>query len=223
VGSSDSEKAAEVVPTTTPSKKLEENKTVEYAISDNGGRMQRKNVAQLGSALAACIGANSADRAFLTISVDMLLLKSGEVAEPTKEAANLAIGRLRFLSPDKYTSLVGKNILEVESAFLEGSASRSGVAADNIEDQNYLQALGNVAEIVAWQCDLNSEACKCGTVNEAMTMFSRCLPHLEVNTALQKMASDMSDAEHCGSTNPQLKRTAIASLLRSYAFAVSKK
>lgn len=222
-------------PTTADDNTVPGESLNEYRINDNTGRgLQRKNLRQLVTSLSACVGSSSVDESFLVIKQEMVLagavtaaaIAAGTPAStaPAAMGAANAEGRLAFLGAERYGSKVGTSILTSEKDSLDSGAGRTGVAADTVEDDNFLSALGTVADVVAWNCDVNAGgACYCSTQAAAEALISRCMPLLSGARAdVKAVAAKMSDASHCGSTDKYKRRQAVASLISSYAFATSK-
>ena len=195
-----------------------------YRIRDNASDgLQRKTPEQLVSSIAACVGASPTDVEILKVQVDMLTPKTTDVVPPAKVTELSALGRKMFLGKERYEAMVGQTIIDVEKEFLDSFAGRTSVKSDSVEDENYLKSLGNVADVVAWNCNLDATQCDCSTPAKAKAMLDRCLPIIssarpDINAAAQVM----SDGGHCGSGDKDLRRRAIASLISSYAFAAAK-
>ena len=193
-----------------------------YLSSNSSDGRQRKNLSQLNDAFTNCVGADQ-----LKITQEMLMVDINATNQSLSE------GRVRFLLPSIYTAHVGKNILDVEKEFLDIEANRTGVAPDTLEDELYLKALINAANVAAFNCDVKSPSSKCycsGKV-EAEQMLKRCLPLFAPNTQqYQDALNAFSAAENCGAQPAnasdvaylEKRRIAIASLLSSYAFATAK-
>jgi len=172
-----------------------------------GTRHQAKNLSQLRSSVDACFGPG-----MTTIKASMLLATNG--APPAAGTD----GRAPFLA--RATHPEGSDVLSVESAFLLDPArsDRFGVDADAIAAP-YLRALETVANVVAHNCEPTSASCDCGSVAKAKDLMARCLPGFDPASAAFTHAARVLAAQ-CAA-GPAGFREAIASLVASYAFAVS--
>jgi hypothetical protein len=189
---------------------------------------QRKNVEQLKDAVLNCLGTEGSS-SILNVKKEMLAIDPA-LLEKNGELASHGEGRSRFLLPNIYGDYVDKSILSAEESYLQIAATRTGLTADDIEDEIYLKSLVLVANVAAYNCDVknvNSD-CYCATKASAERMVNRCLPQFSPNSDEYKVAVEQLYApENCGAelTSEEgfrKRRRAIAALLSSYAFATAK-
>lgn len=191
-----------------------------------GGR-QRKSSLQLQKSFVSCVGSQSeidagapdeANPSILQISSDMII---------SSDSTSKAKGRFGFLVVSKPEDVLGKSILELEKSFIDVEGTTSGVKASSLEDELYLNSLQNIASVIAFNCDVESESsqCFCSTREKAKAMVERCLTLFDSTSAEFTAAFD-GFAEACSADTSDdgllKRRKAIVSLLSSYAFATSK-
>ncbi|MFZ9519325.1 MAG: hypothetical protein ACO3A4_02505 [Silvanigrellaceae bacterium] len=190
---------------------------------------QRKNLDQLRDAILSCVGASSTDAEILKVTDDMIVYPNSTEFDSKKKFPD-GTGRERFLLPNVYVPVIGKEALEVEKDFLDVGATRTGLRADSIEDDIYLKSLVTVASVAAFNCNVTdpNSYCYCADKASAEKMVARCLPQFSpTSEAYQAAVQELYSASNCaapGNTDDGLKkrRRAIAALLSSYAFATSK-
>jgi hypothetical protein len=182
---------------------------VTKSIDNSGANFQAKDVALLKSSVESCMGAG-----MTTVQATMLLPDVNGGAAPAQTAD--AEGRLKFLLPKKYAA--GQDVIERETSNLVDTSggARTGIAADSLTD-TYLRALETIGNVVAHNCDAAKEQCRCATKDDAFALLKRCLPGLDPET-VEMDQSAQALAEVCAQ-GPGGMRTAIASLVASYAFA----
>lgn len=183
-------------------------KKYEKSIDNSGADFQVKDLALLRSSVESCMGSPD----MLTVNAEMIR---------TANAPELEDGKIRFLLPTQYTD--ADDVLEVEKDNMVDTASgvRAGIAADSLTD-TYLRALETVANVVAHNCSLDKEECKCQTKTLARDMLVRCLPGLDPETKEMDEAAEMLGLVCSEEEGVKGMRKAIASLLSSYAFASAR-
>lgn len=176
-------------------------------IDNSGADFQVKDVLLLRSSVESCMGKD-----MLKVSDEMLR---------TPNAADPSDGRVRFLLPTQYVA--GDDILEKERGNMVDTetGSRTGIAADALTD-TYLRSLETVANVVAHNCSLEKEECKCQTTDLARAMLTRCLPGLDPETKEMNEAAEMLGLVCAETEGAKGMRKAIASMLSSYAFASAR-
>jgi hypothetical protein len=123
--------------------------------------------------------------------------------------------------------VAGKSILELEKPFIDVAGSASGVKASTLEDELYLNSLQNIASVIAFNCNVESESsqCFCSTRQKAKEMVERCLTLFD-NSTSEFNAAFEGFAEACNTDTSDeglfQRRKAIVSLLSSYAFATAR-
>ncbi|NBW81004.1 hypothetical protein EBR21_04545, partial [bacterium] len=163
---------------------------------------QRKNLDQLRDAILNCVGASSTDSDILKLTDEMIIYSNSNEFADKKQFPD-GTGRERFLLTNVYGSSLGKEVLDVERDFLDVVATRSGLRADNIEDDIYLKSLVTVASVVAFNCkvdDQNSYSnCYCADKMSAEKMVARCLPQFApTSDAYQAAVQELSSVNNCG-------------------------
>lgn len=209
----------DVMPTTssaqvTESSSNDANISEQYNLSSSTATtLQRKSSEQLRSTIAQCVlgsGATETQRRELFLVKSEMFNSAGAPA--------LSEGRQRFIMPNESVTQ-GVDVIQNQLNYIDLSPGSTGVRGDVVDDQLFLNSLMFVADVVAFNCDLNAEFCDCSSFERAQSMLQRCLPAFDTAA----MASTMASAEHCGSSNLVQRRKAIASLISSYAFAAASK
>lgn len=191
---------------------LEQNDLASTALTT----IQRKSGIQLRMTIASCLLGDS------KASTANLLKVSENMFVDGSNAVDASTGRVKFLIGGSMS--VGTDILESQKLFIDSSGSGTGLKADSIEDEGYLNSLLTVASVAAFNCDLNSQYCKCSTETDATAMLERCLPLFDPTTAeFKNAAKTLASSENCGSSDLVQKRKAITSVISSYAFATMSK
>ncbi len=184
-----------------------DTKVYTKTIDNSGADFQVKDIILLRSSVDSCMGKD-----MLKISDEML--RTTGAADPTDS-------RVRFLLPTQYVA--GDDILEKERGNMVDTAtgSRAGIAADALTD-TYLRSLETVSNVIAHNCTLDKEECKCQTTDLARAMLTRCLPGLDPETKEMAEAAEMLGLVCAETEGAKGMRKAIASMLSSYAFASAR-
>lgn len=198
---------------------------------------QRKNYTQLEQSYAICLSnpdapSNSTGLSLLNLNPNMILNTVQNADQSVSTAPNAdqspRDGRIRFLDGtylNAANATTPTSILTLEREYLETSKSRTSTSSDTLEDEVYLNSLLTIANVAAFNCDVDNETspCYCSTTSAASKLLQRCLPLFSPDSEAFKAAlASMTSAENCGSREPINRRKAIASLLSSYAFATAK-
>jgi hypothetical protein len=175
-------------------------------ISDSGASFQVKSVQLLKSSLRACLGPGAT-----VVKPEMILSGAAFSVDTTTGLKPFLLG----------ASKVGQDIVDLEQVNLYDPEKvvRGTVGADALSDL-YLRSLGTIADVAAFNCDLNDPMCNCSTDALAKSFLERCLPAFKLDTAEGKTAFDAFSTACKG--NSESKRKAIASVIGSYAFASAR-
>lgn len=241
--------AVKSAPATTVEQKKDDDVKAEEPpqplnISSNGSEApQRKNFNQLVQSYSNCIGAATAtpaspDLQLLLLNQNMIVrtfedLPPGSIdpSRPPPQPSDIDQSvdggkKIRFLTKQYLQSASEtKSILELEREYLEVTTGRTSTYADTLEDEIYLKSLLTVANVAAFNCDVESpnSRCYCATRESASSLLKRCLPQFSPESeAFQNVLNEMVSKDNCGSEKAIDRRKAIASLLSSYAFAMAK-
>ncbi len=222
------------------------------SIDNSGANFQVKDVVLLRNSIEACMGKGmtliSADMLLqkqepaggTPPAAGLALLADGTFGEAEADARALAKDDLDPLGAfalaqeesDKFAFLLptpqveaaldaGTDIIEIERGNLVDlkNATRTTVAGDSVTD-TYLRSLETVANVVGHNCALDKKECDCSTKKKSRSILVRCLPALDPETKeFDFMAKRMST--FC-SKGPSGMRTAISSMIASYAFAAAR-
>lgn len=185
-----------------------EERIVQREINSSGAGFQVKDVLLLRSSVEACVGPD-----MLKISADMLM--PADLSSTPKGSD----GRIRFLLPIQYAA--NDDIIEKERGNLLDleSGSRTSVSADGLTD-TYLRSMETIGNVVAHNCDLSNPNCACAGKERALAMMTKCLPGINPNTV--EMAESAALLGAICAEGVDGMRTAVASLLSSYAFALAR-
>ena len=193
-----------------------EQGVINREIASNGANFQVKSADQIERTLSACLG-----EARTVILPEMVQGGAAPVpaavpgVPPVPAAASVG-----FLDP----SFLGKaDIIQAQLVVFNGdqSALRAGIRSDGATF-SYLTALVNVANSVAYNCELERRAgdksglCSCETPEKAGLLLQRCLPNVNNNTPEFK-SLELDFAQKCALD----RKAALASLIGSFAFAKS--
>ncbi len=192
----------------TPQGNTTEERIVQRDISSSGAGFQVKDVILLRSSVESCMGAD-----MLKVTADMLMPTDLKVTPKGSD------GRIKFLLPSQYApndDIIEKergNLLDLEAS------SRTSVSADGLTD-TYLRSLETIGNVVAHNCNPSNPNCACAGKEQALAMMTRCLP--AVNPKTVEMAESAALLGAICSDGVDGMRTAVASLLSSYAFALAR-
>ncbi len=177
----------------------DEDLEVDKELENAPGGFQVKSFEVLSSSIDSCMG----NPDYKLITADMSALSD----EPLPD------GGKRFL----LGGVAGQNILELEKANLGGNLPpRTTINSDALTDQ-YLRAIGVVADVVAHNCDLQDPKCNCTIRANAEAMMKRCFPALNPTTPdFQSAVDGLHNA--CSTGGAEGQRKAIAAVIGSYAF-----
>ncbi|MBM4251514.1 MAG: hypothetical protein FJ146_06050 [Deltaproteobacteria bacterium] len=196
-------------PGSTPAvSPVAEERIVQRDISSSGAGFQVKDVMLLRSSVESCVGPD-----MLKVTTDMLMPDN---LSSTPKGAD---GRIRFLLPIQYASnddIIDKergNLLDLEAG------SRTSVSADGLTD-TYLRSLETIGNVVAHNCAPNNPNCSCAGKEQALAMMTRCLPGINPNTIEMTESAALLGAICAEGVDGM--RTAVASLIASYAFALAR-
>ena len=187
-------------------------------VASNGATFQVKSADQIARSIEVCLGND-----VMAVLPEMILggaIAAGAPA-PVAAGAPAAIAPAAFLDPSFAADVGQHNIVLAQAKIIDGdqAALRAGVRADGASFP-YLTALVNVANTVAYNCELErqhgdkSGLCKCETPEKASELLQRCLPNVNNNTDGFK-ALQLDFAQTCALD----RKAAVASLIASYAFA----
>lgn len=197
----------------------------------NGSGRQRKSLEQLENSIVDCLGAGSEFEPNVVLAdpqIPPILKMHSEMF--TASSTNDADGRRRILISGEQDKLTGTSALDMEKKFIDVAGADAGVRADGLEDELYLNSLGAIASVAAFNCNVRAASntfCNCSTKSAASAMLGRCLKQFDQSSeAFQKAVDSLADAENCGAPEDALgllkRRRAITSLISSYAFATAK-
>jgi hypothetical protein len=186
----------------------EDDRVREREITTSGAGFQVKDVLLLRSSIESCMGDN-----MLKITADMLM--PVDLSSTTKATD----GRIRFLLPTQYAA--DDDIIEKERGNLLdlSASSRTSVSADGLTD-TYLRSLETIGNVVAHNCNPTNPNCSCAGKDKALAMMTRCLPGLNPSTVEMDESAALLGA--ICSDGMDGMRTAVASLLSSYVFALAR-
>lgn len=201
--------------------------TFDFTDSGLSGR-QRKTMEELRSSIEGCLGSTSAfDTDPSNDAFSPIFRVSTEMTLGGSSTA-LSEGRQAFMVVADRSTVVNKDILELQKQYLYSPGSSTSVRATAIEDEIFLNALQTVAFVAAFNCDVRDSTtstprCVCSSETTARAMLERCLPLFDPATqAFSDAVRSLSSTDNCGSSDLFNRRRAIASLLSSYAFATSR-
>ncbi len=169
---------------------------LEIDVPGNGASIQLKDPLLLASSISTCVGEG------------MTLVKEPMIIRNTESKG--------FLSPATYqvdsdAILVGKKDL-----FGSESGSRLSARSDGLAI-TYLGAINIIADIVADNCTTENPLCKCSTPEDARNMMIRCLPAISpAQTQFEEATEELRKVCEID------QQKAVASLLASYAFIISR-
>jgi hypothetical protein len=173
-------------------------------LENSGLVIQMKNLNQLRSSIASCLGQDKLD-------ISSSMISTGTV--PEKD------GQIRFLGSSDFK--VGEDILDAESKSLVDLeyGQRSTIVGDGAT-ATYLRSLALVADVVAHNCTPDDPKCKCATREDANAMLNRCVPALDPNSEGFKAGVEMM--YYVCAENAFGMRKAVSSLISSYAFGMAR-
>jgi hypothetical protein len=178
------------------SDKVQNTDSLEIEVSESGAKIQLKDPLLLASSISTCVGE------------EMTLVKESMIIRNTESKG--------FLSPEVYqvnsdAILVGKKDL-----FGSDTGSRLSARSDGLSI-TYLGAINIIADIVADNCTADNPLCRCSTQEEAKNMMVRCLPAISpANLLFDEVTEEFRKVCELD------QQKAIASLLASYAFIISR-
>jgi hypothetical protein len=178
------------------SDKVQDTDSLEIEVSESGAKIQLKDPLLLASSISTCVGE------------EMTLVKESMIIRNTESKG--------FLSSEVYqvnsdAILVGKKDL-----FGSDAGSRLSSRSDGLSI-TYLGAINIIADIVADNCTTNNPLCRCSTQEEAKNMMIRCLPAISpANLQFDEVTEEFRKVCELD------QQKAIASLLASYAFIISR-
>jgi len=169
---------------------------VNSEVSGNGAGLQVKSAQLLTSSIGSCLGEN------------MAVVKESMIITDTMRSG--------FLKSDQYK--VNSNAIEVAGKDLlsQETENRLSTNSDGL-NLNYIVAMTTVADVVADNCSPDNKLCLCATLDDAKNMMARCLPGISPKHELYESVA--SDFQKACVDNP---KKAIASMLASYAFIISR-
>lgn len=178
------------------SEKAQNTDNLEIEVSGSGANIQVKDPILLASSISTCVGD------------EMTLVKESMIIRNTESKG--------FLSQEVYqvnsdAILVGKKDL-----FGSDAGSRLSARSDGLSI-TYLGAVNIIADIVADNCTVDNPLCRCSTQEEAKNMLIRCLPAIPPgNLQFDEVTEEFRKVCELD------QQKAIASLLASYAFIISR-
>lgn len=199
--------------------------------------MQVKSRALLRTSIDECFGKSSST----LLRADMFAVDSFVTVGERQRFE--ALGKVKFIGiGSPYMAMVNTNttgqgssavsnvsfkgdsapdVLDTEAVGLEdqSGSGRATATADSLSDR-YLRSMETVGQVVAHNCNLESQSCKCDTPDLATAMLRRCLP-LVASESLQFQETAKQMATQCAA-GPFQTRQAIAALVGSYAFALRR-
>jgi len=165
-------------------------------IENNYAGLQLKSSNLLRNSIASCLGENRT-----IIKTDMIKSESA----PTG-----------FLEPEKFTAeqdVITNSLLDIDGDL---AGTRFSTRADQLS-VTYLGAATSIADVVAENCTPTDEKCKCGSLESAKLLMARCLPSINPESE-----GFVTNAEFFAKSCQENPKKAIASLIASYAFLISR-
>jgi hypothetical protein len=179
-------------PKTTSQETLSGNNEVK----GSGASLQVKNASLLSSSLVACLGEG------------VTLVKEPMIID--------GINATGFLSKELYKVSSDAILVAGKDLLSQDSENRLSTNSDGLS-LNYLGAIHTIADVASENCSASNPLCQCATLADAKTMMARCLPGISPKHELyESVANDFHQA--C-LIDP---KKAIASMLASYAFIISR-
>lgn len=205
--------------------------TFKADVDDSLASLQVKSTVLLRATIEECFGKATstflrrdmyAADSFLTNAEKVAFEQQGKAKFISKESPYMGFVQVSTdANPVVTFSGAVPDVLVIEAPRLEdlSGSGRANASADSLSDR-YLRSMETVGQVVAHNCDLESQGCKCNSLELATAMLSRCMPLIEVEpTQLREAAKQM--ATQCAS-GPLGTRRAIAALVGSYAFALRR-